>query len=175
MQRTYCGVDENHSKNKISESITYTQNVIAGKEIKQKYPPFILQEIFYDDQNYREIYQEVEHKVITALENFMTSPQFEQFKLSGKMPGSYVRKKIFIPLTEQINISGEADLAFYKDDAFEINDWKTGKVEDGDDSMQLLTYTLWAIEQVGVDLSKIKIFKSYLQRKQNKRTFIKRT
>lgn len=147
---------------KIQQSIEYTHTILSGTEKNYEYPPFILQEIVFENAQYREIYQEVEAKVLEALENFMLAEEFEEFRTLGKTPGSYTEKKFRLPINEHITLTGETDLAYYKGDNFIINDWKTGKVEDGDDSMQLLTYTLWAIDQIGVDKSKVKIFKSYV-------------
>lgn len=150
------------AKEKIEQSIDYSHALLSGRDKKFDFQPFLLQEVYYENGSVRELYQEVEAKVIKALENFMESEQFEKFRSSGKMIGSFVEKKFSIQLNDQITIIGEADLAYHNDGDFVIADWKTGKVDDGDDSMQLLTYTWWAIDQVGANTEKIKIYKAYL-------------
>ncbi|MBS1598467.1 MAG: PD-(D/E)XK nuclease family protein [Bacteroidetes bacterium] len=150
------------AKEKIQQSIDYSNALLLGKEIKFDYPPFVLQEVYVETNVIKDIYQEVEVKVFEALKNFMESAQFEQFRTAGKLAGSFVEKKFRIQLNDEVVITGEADLAYLYQDGFIICDWKTGKVDDGQDSMQLLTYTWWAIDQAGANKEKIKIYKAYL-------------
>jgi CRISPR/Cas system-associated exonuclease Cas4 (RecB family) len=150
------------AKEKIEQSIDYSNAVLSGTEKKFDFPPFLLQEVYYQNASIREIYQEVEDKIIKALEIFLESEKLEQFRTSGKLPSSVIEKKFRIQLNDQIAITGEADLAYHSENDFIICDWKTGKVDDGNDSMQLLTYTWWAIDQAGANNDKIRIYKVYL-------------
>ena len=150
------------AKQKIEQSIEYSKSVLAGKEKQYQFPPFLLMEVFNEDPNASTIYETVEQKVLIALENFMESNLFEEFRAAGKVLGSHVEKKFSLQLNDRVTVTGETDLAYQRNGEFVIVDWKTGKKDDGEDSMQLLTYTWWAIEQAGADKNSIKIFKAYL-------------
>jgi CRISPR/Cas system-associated exonuclease Cas4 (RecB family) len=153
---------KDRAKEKIKESLEYSQAIFEGEQFEQQYPPFLLQEVFYKNPDAEEIYREVERKVLKGLEIFITSEKLGEFRTAGKSANSFVEKKFRIQLTTQIAITGESDLAYRNDNGFVICDWKTGKVDDGDDSMQLLTYTLWAMEEMGVSNDQTKIYKAYL-------------
>lgn len=150
------------AREKIKQSIEYSNAVFSGQPVDYEYPPFLLQELYYENPDTAEIYQHVEAMVLKGLEIFMTSEKFASFRASGKLTPSFVEKKFRIQLTDQIMVTGETDLAYQDKDAFVICDWKTGKVDDGDDSMQLLTYTLWAMDQAGAGNGNTRIYKAYL-------------
>jgi hypothetical protein len=150
------------AREKIKQSIEYSNAVFSGQLVDYEYPPFLLQELYYENPDAAEIYNHVETMVLKGLEIFMTSEKLARFRASGKLAPAFVEKKFRIQLTDQITITGETDLAYQDKEAFVICDWKTGKVDDGDDSMQLLTYTLWALDQAGANNGKTKIYKAYL-------------
>ena len=124
--------------------------------------PCLLQEVFFGEANYRTLYQEVEEKICLILKNALCSEVFVPFVKGGIQQDSYVEKKFKLKLNDQIKISGEVDVAYEEGDLFVICDWKTGKVDDGDDSMQLLVYTWWAMDELGVALENVKLYKAYL-------------
>jgi len=150
------------ARDKVTQSIAFTENYQQGDEKKYQYPPYLLQEVFEERENCRAMYQEVIDKTSMLLESFHQSEVFKPFVEAGKRPGAFAEKKFKLPLDEHTKVSGEADLAFWEDGHFVICDWKTGKVEDVDDSMQLLTYTWWAMEEHKAPLDKIKLYKAYL-------------
>jgi hypothetical protein len=150
------------AREKIKLSIEYSNAVFSGQRVDYEYPPFLLQELYFENPDAAEIYRRVEVMVLKGLEIFMTSEKLAPFRASGKLAPAFIEKKFRIQLTDQITITGETDLAYRDKEAFVICDWKTGKVDDGDDSMQLLTYTLWAMDQEGAGSLKTKIYKAYL-------------
>lgn len=149
------------ARDTVTNSITFTENYRQGDEKKNPYL-HLLQEVFEERENSRAIYQQVIDKTSTLLDNFYQSEVFKPFVEAGKKLGAFAEKKFKLPLDEHTKVSGEADLAFWQDGYFVICDWKTGKVDDGDDSMQLLTYTWWAMDTQNVPLDKVKLYKAYL-------------
>lgn len=149
------------ARESVTNSIVYTENYQQGDEKKNPYL-HLLQEVFEERENYEVTYQEVIDKTSTLLDNFYQSEVFKPFVEAGKKPGAFAEKKFKLPLDDHTKVSGEADLAFWQDGHFVICDWKTGKVDDGDDSMQLLTYTWWAMDTQNVPLDKVKLYKAYL-------------
>ena len=150
------------ARDKVTQSIAFTENYQQGDEKKHQYPPYLLQEVFEGRENYGALYQEVAEKTSKLLDNFYQSEIIKPFAEAGEKPAAFAEKKFKLPLNEYSKVSGEVDLAFWEDRHFVICDWKTGKVDDGDDSMQLLTYTWWAMEEQKAPLDKIKLYKAYL-------------
>lgn len=151
------------AKKLLSESIVYSENNRDGITDVRQYPPDILKEIYYSEIELSEFRNEVEAKIIANLTKFCESEKFEYLKHGASQPGVMVERKAVFNLDESTQVDGQIDVAFKSNDEVIIADWKTGKVEFQDTSLQLLTYALWAIEKEGVSPSQIKIKKAYLQ------------
>jgi CRISPR/Cas system-associated exonuclease Cas4 (RecB family) len=145
----------------LQQAIQYSKSVRAGGPLQVDYPPSIFKEIFYQTLDESVIIAEVRGKVETNLKNFALSDKFEHLRKGGKSISSVIEEKAKFELVKGIKIDGVIDIAFDDSGTFRIADWKTGKVEEEDTSLQLLTYALWAAEKKSLKESII-IEKAYL-------------
>ncbi len=150
------------AKKILQDSITFSENNRDGHSDVRKYPPDILKEVYYSKVDPAELRNETEIKIVTNLTNFIESEKFEFLKGGASQPGAMVERKAVFELEKNTKIDGQIDVAFKADNRIIIADWKTGKVEFQDTSLQLLAYALWAIEILGVSPTEIKIQKAYL-------------
>ncbi len=150
-------------KKLLAESIGYSQNKRNGTTDIRQYPPEIIKEIYYSEVDLSGFRAEVEEKIVSNLINFMESERFATLKKGASQPGAMIERKTVFTLDEATKVDGQIDVAFKTDNELTIADWKTGKVEFEDTSLQLLAYALWAIEKEGASSNQIRIQKAYLQ------------
>jgi hypothetical protein len=66
--------------------------------------------------------------------------------------------------TDHFRARGKIDLAFRKDDgSIVVCDWKMGRPHSVDDSLQLLFYALWAVEDQQYSPTQVSICKAFLE------------
>lgn len=146
----------------LRSSIQYSKDERNGIHRVLPYPPAILKEIYYGTNDDRELSDEIVERLNVSLKNFSESDRFSYLRRSGKRDGSIIEGKCNYILPDNIKVDGVIDLAFHDDDKFWIADWKTGKVEQEETSLQLLSYALWATLQKGVAKGDVNIQKAYL-------------
>jgi len=131
----------------LRQSVQYSKDIKAGKPLQTEYPPSILKEIYYGQVEEEIIVKEIKDKLEINLKGFIAAPKFEHLRKGGSLYTSVVEVKAKFELVKSVKIDGVIDLAFQDGDVFRIADWKTGKSEDEDTSLQLLTYALWAAKK----------------------------
>ncbi|MBX2963234.1 MAG: PD-(D/E)XK nuclease family protein [Cyclobacteriaceae bacterium] len=146
----------------LRDTFKFTRDEREGIHNLMQYPPAILKEIYYKQSNEQEIFDEISERLKVSLSNFYTSLAFSYLIENGKKIDSIIEGKCNYQLPPNIKVDGVIDLAFGDQDKFWIADWKTGKVEEEDTSLQLLSYALWAIHQKGISKDSIVIQKAYL-------------
>ncbi|MCG8532206.1 MAG: PD-(D/E)XK nuclease family protein [Desulfovibrionales bacterium] len=152
----------NWSKKLLSESFIYSENLRNGIVDNRIYPPAILKEVYYSKRDLSGLRNEIENKIVTNLTNFIQSKKFEELKDGAIQVNSLIEAKAVFKIDESTQINGQIDIAFDSKEGIIIADWKTGKVEHEDTSLQLLAYALWAIEKKSIETNRIKIKKAYL-------------
>lgn len=147
----------------LRENRSYSQKHPDGNYIPSvQFPPKLLMEYYYRFENVETLYDEAETRLQEALTNFMSAPSFAPFRFHGKQRGAIVEEWINLSSLPYA-ITGQVDLAYKENDIVTIVDWKIGKDDsEGEDSLQLATYALWAIEHFGCHPDQIRIFKAYL-------------
>jgi hypothetical protein len=128
----------------LQQAIQYSKRIKAGAPLQHEYPPSIFKEIFFDLISESAIEDEVRSKIESNLKNFVGSDKFEHLRKGGQSFNSVIEEKAKFELVKGIKIDGVIDIAFDDGSIFRIADWKTGKIEEEDTSLQLLTYALWA-------------------------------
>ncbi len=127
-----------------------------------KFPPVMILEWYYGWPDASELCSEAEKRLLKAVHNFSTSPAFEVFRGAGTRNGSMAER----PLSLQISgcrVRGRLDLAFSSSPGGTVVDWKLSGVSgQGDDSLQLAVYALWAAEQFGCDPLAVTVCKAHL-------------
>lgn len=133
----------------LQQAIQYSKKIKAGGALQPEYPPAIFKEIFFDLVAESVIVDEVKSKIEANLKNFANSEKFRHLREGGQSFNSVIEEKAKFELVKGIKVDGVIDIAFDEGNIFRIADWKTGKVEEEDTSLQLLTYALWVANKKG--------------------------
>ena len=121
----------------------------------------VMQEHFYALPNAETLCAEAEDKLRRALHHFSTHPVFAEAREAGEAPGAVVEKSF--ELDVGCAVKGKIDLMFFEGRALTLVDWKIGDTsDDGEDSLQLAIYALWACREYGLAPEDVKVFKAFL-------------
>ena len=129
---------------------------------QMRFPPVLLQEYFYQQTDAADLCRAAEERLRTGLHTFVESANFAEFRRFGSQPDADLERKISLkgPI---FCISGKVDLAYCIDGSVTIVDWKLGDPSgDGDESLQLAAYALWATDYFTASPDRIHIYKAYL-------------
>ena len=122
--------------------------------------PATLSEFYNGSESARADCREALERLKLSLRQFADSAKFDFLRMGALTPDTRIESSIRLP-SFPCKISGRVDLAFRDEEGVVVADWKTGEVNhDGDDSLQLGAYALWASEVFGTD--KIRVYKAYL-------------
>jgi PD-(D/E)XK nuclease superfamily len=147
----------------------YNQDLDFSRKYKSDTPlpsgnnaPVLLMEFFYGFANADHLWEETAARLRKALINFFTNPEFERFHRGAMHQNSLIEKPIRLK-DRHFNLRGQIDLAYPEDERQVVLDWKIG-VADGDssDSLQLLSYALAAIDELGCAPEAIDLYKVHL-------------
>jgi hypothetical protein len=135
------------ARNIFRKDVVYSQAYPDGNQISTgEFRPVLLSEFYYRDPRANELCSEVEEKLVNALTTFATYERLDPFR--NTLP---------------CRIEGRIDLAYLIEEEVTIIDWKLG-VEDGigDNSLQLATYAVWAIDHYHCVPESLRIYKVHL-------------
>lgn len=126
------------------------------------YPPPLLQEYYDENPEAEELCAAEEKRLIQALSNFATNDLYQSFRRAGTKPSAVIEEDIELTLFP-CKVTGKIDLAYRDGDSVVVVDWKLG-AEDGtgDDSLQLATYGLWAINYFKSTPDQLRVCKVHL-------------
>ncbi len=126
------------------------------------YPPVLLREYSYELPNADMLLMEAEERLVDTLQAFTDSPMFEAVRLSGMRLGALIEHHLRLPGLP-CKVDGRLDLAFADAGQITVVDWKLGVGDgSGNDSLQLATYALWAVDHFGVPPESVRIAKAFL-------------
>jgi hypothetical protein len=147
----------------LREDRSYSQQHPDGKYIPPgNYPPNLLMEYYYGFEDVEDLYDEAETRLRKVLTNFISSQSFTSFRLHGQQPEALVEKWIELSTLPHI-VTGQVDLAYKEDNIVNVIDWKIGKDDsDGEDSLQLAVYALWATDYFRCHPDQIRVYKAFL-------------
>lgn len=135
--------------------LTYSEQYQPGDPPSdEQYPPALLLEFYSGIENAEQLWAESESRLVTALTNFVESPRFAHFHTGGCHAGALVEKRITVK-TPHFSLKGQIDLAYPDHDRVVIVDWKIGSSGGGNDSLQLLSYALAAMQEFHCQLEQI--------------------
>ncbi|NPV89968.1 MAG: DUF2800 domain-containing protein [Firmicutes bacterium] len=142
----------------------YSNSDPDGKNpIKEKYPPILLREYHYRQKDVNLLYSDIEERLNSAIESFLKATVFSEFRDAGALPGALIEQNLRLQ-SLPCKVTGKLDLAYNSDRSITIVDWKLGASDGtGEDSLQLASYALWAIDNFGHTAETIRICKAYLQ------------
>jgi hypothetical protein len=124
--------------------------------------PVLLMEFFYGFPDAGELWEKSAGRLRKALTNFFTNPEFKRFHRGACHPDSLIEKTVRLK-GRHFNLRGQIDLAYPEEDRQVVLDWKIGAADgQSSDSLQLLSYTLAAVEEIGCAPESIDLFKVHL-------------
>ena len=139
-------------------SSTYQPSTERSNE---RYPPVLLSEFYHDLEDADRLFYESESRMLAVLENFVSNPALANFRDGACHPGALIERSISIK-NDRFSIRGKVDLAYPDGDRIAVVDWKIGKSEGNDDSLQLLSYALGAIKEFKCQPECIDLYSIYL-------------
>lgn len=147
----------------INETFAYNEAIRNGNaETNQKFPKPVLKELFYSRIPDNDLKNEIIDITNKCLENFFNSAEYDHLRYGGTKPSSKIEGDTSFFLNENLFVDGKVDIAYLDNKRLIIADWKTGKKEIQDTSLQLLVYALWARQFKEWDFSELEIQKAYL-------------
>lgn len=147
----------------------YNQDLEFSREYKLGTPlpsgnsePVLLMEFFYGFPDAEDLWQKSLARLRKALINFFTNPEFDRLHRGACHPDSLIEKTVRLK-DRHFNMRGQIDLAYPDDERQVVLDWKIGAADgEGHDSLQLLSYALAAVEEIGCDPKSIDLYKIHL-------------
>lgn len=118
-------------------------------------------EFYYDFDNAVALYESTEKKLLLALENFLTHPEFAPLRISGSQPTALLEEYLSYH-HESFKIGGRIDLLYFHSDRIAIVDWKLGDSSEGEDNLQLFAYALGAIQKFNYSPNQIYLYEAHL-------------
>lgn len=106
-------------------------------------------------------------QMMASLEAFLDAPAFAPMRELGMQKGVYIEQHFHTLLGFPFGVEGQVDFAHQsKTGAVTVLDWKSGDdLSDGDDSLQLAVYALWAKEAFSCEAGDITLYKAFLSDK----------
>jgi hypothetical protein len=153
----------NFAFSKLRETVGYSERFrLTGRIETFAFPVPLIKEIVHDINPFLEIEKELEEKIMLNLNNFWHSETFESLRKNATYSDSIIEGKSNFQLDKRVNVTGKIDLAFPDGENYVITDWKTGKTQYEETSLQLLTYGLWSKSQSQISDKSLIIQKAYL-------------
>lgn len=147
----------------------YDQDLKFSREYRPGIPvlsdnnaPVLLMEFFYGFPDAEELWEKSVARLRKALTNFFTNPEFERFYHGASHPDSLIEKTVRLK-DRHFNLRGQIDLAYPENERQVVLDWKIGAADgESADSLQLLSYALAAVEELGCVPESIDLYKVHL-------------
>lgn len=139
------------------------QGLEETKPSYRKHPPQFLIE-FLHEKEARQLCREALAEMMAALNAFLDDPEFAGMRNLGIQPGALIEKHFHNLGGFPFGVEGQVDLVCPAETGTVIVvDWKIGDdLGDGDDSLQLAVYALWAKETFSCAAEDITLYKGFL-------------
>ena len=147
----------------------YDQDLKFSRQYRPETPlpggdnaPVLLMEFFYGFPDAGELWEKSAGHLRKALTNFFTNPEFKRFQRGACHLDSLIEKPVRLK-DRHFNLRGQIDLAYPEEERQVVLDWKIGAADgESSDSLQLLSYALAAVGEVGCAPESIDLFKVHL-------------
>lgn len=150
------------ARKKLKEDIAFSRGYKEATPLPEGgTAPALLMEFYYGLADAEQLYQNVGEKLVQALHAFQTTTEYLPFRAGVDSGYSRIESPILVKV-QGVTLRGKVDLAFSQNGRFTVVDWKMGKGEGGDDSLQLLFYALWATQMFECQPRYVDLFKAYL-------------
>ena len=128
---------------------------------QDRYPPALLSEFYYNIEDADCLFRESESRMLAALQNFVENPAFANFRNGACHSTALIEKSINIK-NHHFSMRGKLDLAYRDGSRIAVIDWKIGKSNGNDDSLQLLSYAFGAIKEFECQPASIDLYRVHL-------------
>lgn len=121
------------------------------------FQPAVLLEFVRSPKEADALFETVSERLDRAFTNFLTGPACAPYRNPDLARDAHIEKRFKIEVSG-LAIGGQVDFACRTSSGFRIVDWKIG--DDAivaPESLQLLSYALWATEALGVPLAELEI------------------
>ena len=125
------------------------------------YPPVLLSEFYNGQSDAEELCHAARARMTAGFETFCVSPSYPQFRDLSGYSDVLIEKRISV-LDLPFKVTGQVDLAFRSCSDIFVVDWKLGDPSNADDSLQLVSYALWACQQFDVSPGAVHLAKVHL-------------
>ena len=123
-----------------------------------------LLEYYYEYENVEDLFIKSQSQMLTALNNFVKYNHFVD--LINSLSGAYVDiERRIRPIFDKFITEGRIDLIYRKEKGIEIYDWKIGDSSNPEDSLQLLFYACWTVDEFRCQPEDITVHKANLLNK----------
>ena len=150
------------AREKFRADVDYSRRDPDGRNPpRMRKPPSLLSEFHQHLSDAEELCLEAEEKLLRAVRNFASDPEFSAVKEGARKLGSFSEK--WLSFNIGCGVAGKIDLIYPEGQEWVIVDWKIGDSNgDGDDSLQLAAYALWLEREYGCLPDQIRAYKAFL-------------
>ncbi len=147
----------------LDRDVAYSKLHPNGQESSVEGQPesVLLLEFYYRQRDAEALYSDIRTRLIRSLRTFMNHDAFAWCRMAGADPRTLIEAAISIP-GFPCRLEGRVDLAYCGEDGVNIVDWKIGDADGGGESLQLVTYGLWACTEFKCSAERVHIYKAYL-------------
>lgn len=122
-----------------------------------------LHEYYYCFDDASELYRAMRERVQEAFTIFAETACYQEAREYGTLGDAMIEKRFKRLSCLPCGVEGQIDLCYLNGQRITIVDWKMGSsTARDDDSLQLLTYSLWALEHYTCQPDSISIYKAFL-------------
>jgi hypothetical protein len=125
------------------------------------FPPALLLEFYYGLPDAESVCAVAEDRLLAALEGFVTAQEFEMFRIAASNIEANIERPFHVR-DNGISLRGKLDLCARLDGRVAIIDWKTGESNGGNDSLQLLSYALGAMNAFNCGPEELDLYLAHL-------------
>ena len=125
------------------------------------YPPVLLTEYYHGQLDAEALCLAARDRMTTGFDNFCSSSSCSRFRDLRGYSDVLVEKRFSIG-GFPFKVSGQVDLAFRDGADVFVVDWKLGDASGAEDSLQLVSYALWACEYFDVEPDMVHLVKVHL-------------
>lgn len=121
----------------------------------------LLAEFYAGLPNADALWNESVERLCRALDNFRNHPTMEPFRRAAKQSGVLVEKSVRLK-EPGFRLKGQIDFAYSESGRVTLVDWKIGESGGSEDSLQLLSYALVAMQEYNCTPNDIDLYVAYL-------------
>jgi CRISPR/Cas system-associated exonuclease Cas4 (RecB family) len=141
--------------------LEYSRDYKSTKQAADNTSSVLLSEFYYNLPDAEVIWEASSIQLRNALVGFFTNPAFLPFRAGGARENSLLEKRVYLKKKSFV-LEGQLDLAYWDKGRLVVVDWKSGRSNGSEDSLQLSSYALLAIQEYGCNPDDIDLYRAHL-------------